>query len=313
MVYLLGALIYPLLFLLVALVCGNNLSACSGAIITGGVVDRKTGISITIVGYIAGFLLQGNLLRTGLIALMPVQSEFLVVIALAVALVVFIISHLLRIPQSLSITFAMAIIGIGIAYGNMSDLHFVSYMVGFWVLSAIATGLVVVMAMRSVRDTLLKSNVWNVIRNIKLLLVIVSFFTAFVLGANTIGFLFAAVSGLTNTIYAKIITILAIILGSVLLSSGELRTIGSDIIPLRYLNALISQIASVVVVEIATLFSIPASNTQTFTASLYGAGLSYHTRIIRKKPMFNIIISWILTAAASLFLGFFVTFFIYHL
>ncbi len=308
-----GALIYPLLFLLVALICGNNLSACSGAIISGGVVDRKTGITIAVAGYIAGFLLEGNLLRTGLIALMPVQSEVLVVIALVVALIVFIAAHLVRIPQSFSITFAMAIIGISLAYGDVSDLHFVSYMIGFWVVSTVVVIFGVLASMRILRDSLIKANIWQSIRNIKLLLVVASFLTAFVLGANTIGFLFVAVEGITNSLYSEMIVLIAMVLGGFLLSSGELRTIGSDIIPVRYLNALVTQSASVIIVEMATVFSIPVSNTQVFTASLYGAGLGYKTRLIRKRPMFDIIIAWVLTALVSLALGFAATAFIYHL
>ena len=308
-----GALIYPLLFLLVALICGNNLSACSGAIISGGVVDRKTGITIAVAGYIAGFLLEGNLLRTGLIALMPVQSEVLVVIALVVALIVFIAAHMVRIPQSFSITFAMAIIGISLAYGDVSDLHFVSYMIGFWVVSTVVVIFGVLASMRILRDSLIKANIWQSIRDVKLLLVVASFLTAFVLGANTIGFLFVAVEGITNSLYSEMIVLIAMVLGGFLLSSGELRTIGSDIIPVRYLNALVTQSASVIIVEMATVFSIPVSNTQVFTASLYGAGLGYKTRLIRKRPMFDIIIAWVLTALVSLALGFAATAFIYHL
>ena len=310
---LLDLLIYPLLFVLVALVAGNNLSACSGAIISGGVVDRKTGISIAIFGYAAGFLLQGGLLKAGLTALMPVQSEFLIVVALSIALVIFLISHLLKVPQSLSITFAMVLVGIGFGYGKPPNLDFVSSMVGFWIFSTVLAGIAVIVAMRSLRNVLSKTNIWNAVGGIKLLLIVFSFFTAFVLGANTIGFLFASISGITDALYATIITLAAILLGSIFLSRGELKMIGSGILPLRYLNALVSQATSVIIVEIATLFSIPASNTQTFTASLYGAGISYRTRLIRRMPMLMITLAWVSTALASLLLGFFVTLAIYHL
>lgn len=309
----LDIIIYPLLFILVALVSGNNLSACSGAIITGGVVKKRTGIAITILGYMAGFLLQGGLLKAGIIALMPVQSEVLVLIALVVALIVFLISHVLRVPQSLSITFAMALIGIGLAYGKPPNLNFVSNMIGFWILSSLLVVVLVLIVMRSLRGSLSKSNIWNAVRNMKLILIALSFLTAFVLGANTIGFLFAAVSGLTDATYAIAITLAAILVGCILLSKGELKMIGAGILPLRYFNALITQATSAIVVEIATLFSIPASNTQAFTASLYGAGLSYRTRLIRKKPMFIIIFSWISTALASLLLSYAATIAIYHL
>ena len=313
MVCLLWIAIYLLLFVLVALVSGNNLSACSGAIISGGVVDRKTGISITILGYVAGFMLQGGLLKVGLQTLLPVQSAVLVSIALVIALVVFIVSHMLRVPQSLSITFAMALVGIGLAYGKPLNADYVSGMIGFWILSSLASTVLAMTVMRSLHGFLEKRNVWKSVRNIKLALILISFLTAFVLGANTIGFLFASVYALTDAFYAMVLTIIAIVIGSIFLSKGELKTVGSGILPLRYLNAFISQSASVVVVEIATLFSIPASNTQAFVASLYGAGISYRTRLIRKRPMFSIVLSWAATAAVSLVIGFLATFAIYHL
>lgn len=306
-------LIYALLFLLVAIVSGNNLSSCSGAVISSRILDRKTGIFITIAGYVLGFLIQGGLLRSGLAALMPVHSAYLVMIALSIAIVVFIIAHILRVPQSLSVTLAMIIMGIELAYGKPPDAGFAFKMVAFWVLSAAFSGALTIVSMKSIRKFMEKTRIWTAIERLKVLLVIVSFFTAFVLGANTIGFVFASVSGLTDQFYATVVTVAAIATGSLLLSSGELKRIGTEIIPLRYLNAFVLQSVSVMLVEFATIFSIPASNTQIFTAGLYGAGLSYRTRRIRKRPLFTIIYSWVGTAAIGLALGYVVTAAIFHL
>ncbi|MHB1830674.1 MAG: inorganic phosphate transporter [Candidatus Micrarchaeaceae archaeon] len=306
-------LIYALLFLLVAIVSGNNLSACSGAVISGRIVGRKTGIFITILGYVSGFALQGGLLRAGLAAIMPSQSAYLVVIALAIALLVFIVAHRLRVPQSLTVTFAMILVGIEIAYGKMPNSGFVVYMVAFWMLSAAFAGVLTLALMRFARKRIENSRIWVTVGRLKLLLIVVSFLTAFVLGANTIGFVFASVAGLTNQLYATIITIAAIAVGSLLLSRGELNRIGNEIISLRYLNAFVLQSISVMLVELATILSIPASNTQIFTASLYGAGISYRTRMIRRKPMLTIIFSWVATAIIGLVMGYAATTVVYHL
>ena len=53
---------------LIALVAGNNLSACSGAIISSRVTSRRTGILITGIGYTLGLGLQGRTLQAGFLA-----------------------------------------------------------------------------------------------------------------------------------------------------------------------------------------------------------------------------------------------------
>ena len=148
---------------------------------------------------------------------------------------------------------------------------------------------------------------------IKLALLALSFFAAFVLGANTIGFLYAAASGFMDPLYGVLITMVAIIVGSVLLSRGELKRLGSEILPLRYINALVSQSVTVILLEAATLLSIPASETWMFTSSLYGAGVSYRTRLIRRKPLFTIVSSWMDMSLIALLLGFVSTYVIYHI
>jgi PiT family inorganic phosphate transporter len=297
-------LIYILSFLLVAVVSGNNLPVCCGPIISSGIVGKKTGIAMAILGYAAGYLIEGQLLRTGLLALMPVHSAYMVALSLAVTLVIFIIAHLLRVPHSLSVTFTAVILGLGYGFGSAINGAFVTDVLVFWIISALFAGVATIAIMRLAFKTLPKVRVWVAVSRMKLLLIIASFFSAFVLGANTIGFVFASTSGIINPLYGALIAIVAIISGSVLLSSGELKRMGNEILPLRYLNALVSQAMSVAIVQVATMFSIPASNTQTFTASLYGAGLSYKTRLLRKRPAITIIAAWISTALVSFALGF---------
>ena len=300
-------IVYALLFILTAIVSGNNLPACSGAIISGRIVAKRFGIAVTILGYIAGFLVQGSFLRAGLLALLPVQSEALIVLAMAISFLVFIISHMLRVPQSLSMTLAMAFVGISLGYGKYPNIAFTSGMLLFWAISTISAALLAIIAMNAIRRTGQRANIWKTVRYAKLILIVLSFLAAFVLGANTIGFLFESVSSIMYGPYVVAIIVAAVVFGSVAFSGGELRMIGSNILPLRYMNALVSQATSIAIVELATLFSIPASNTQTFTASLYGAGLSYGTRIIRKRPLAIIIASWIGTAGASFILGFLIS------
>ncbi len=297
MIYLIVSL---LAFALVALLSGNNLAVCSGAIISGRMVNRYLGISIAAVGYITGLLLQGNLLGKGLMTILPISSPFLVSVSLAVSTLIFVIGGLLRVPQSLSITFTMALLGVAIASGSAINSQYVSLIIAFWIAAPIVTVFLTFAVLRFATASMRKANIWKTLGKVKIALIILSFLSALTLGANTIGLLYVSVKA-----YASIwIFIVAILAGSFFLSSGPLRRIGEQILPIRYMNALVSQALSAALVELATLGSLPFSNTQAFTASLYGAALSYKTKIILRGTAFTILFTWVVTAVLSLAIGY---------
>ena len=287
-------------FVLVALVAGNNLSVCSGSIIASRVTSRRFGVLVTILGYVLGVVLQGNLMAATISAILPTGSPTYIYAALAIAIVIFIVSQIGRIPQSLSITLTMTLVGMDIASGSPINWGFMLNVAYFWVLIPFLSLGMVVLIMGALRSRGEIKHIWQEAKVVKALLIITSFFVAFTLGANTLGLIDKLLpAGLYNTAT----TVVAIVLGSVLLSGSTLRRVGSDIIPLRYVNALSTQLVSVVLVEFATLFSIPLSNTQTFISSVYGAGLSYRNRIIMTKPFIAMVSMWLITALVGLAAG----------
>ena len=292
-------------FILAMLIAGNNLPISSGTIISSRVVRRNAGIAITVLGYIAGLLAQGGLLAHGFAYLMPSNSVNLIAIALAVSTILFVVGNQLRVPQSLSIILAMSLIGTSIASGYRLNPGFLLFMLLFWIIAPIAAFLATMILMRRIDAYVKTKRVWSTLSMAKMLLILTSFFTAFTLGSNTIGLMFVAASGYTSIW----IVIIAVVIGGFALSRGTLSRIGNEIISLRYMNSLVSQSVSVILVEIATVFSLPFSNTQAFTASIYGAGMSYRTKLLSKRPLEVIVFTWIATAIASFALGYLFTVF----
>ena len=290
-----------LAFLLIALVSGNNLQACSGSVIGSRILSKRRGIALAIMGYIAGFILQGGFLRKGLFSAMPNTMASFTEIALVISVIIFMVAHKMRVPQSLSMTFFLALLGANLAMGESINTVSVGIIVVFWIAATIISMFATGWMLRGFSKILYNRRVWRSVRSIKALLILMSFVTAFTLGANTMGLVFASTPG-GLSYYA--VFIVAIIIGSIGLSSGELKRVNMEIIPLRYLNALVTQTVSTTMVEIATLAGIPLSNTQTYTASVYGTGLGYKTRILLRKPAFIILKIWIGTAIASLVLGY---------
>ncbi|MGC9204965.1 MAG: inorganic phosphate transporter [Candidatus Micrarchaeia archaeon] len=295
---------FILSFILIMLVSGNNLPACSGSVIGSKIVSKKTGVSITIIGYALGLILEGGMLRRGVNAIFPYRFEPLLIVALFTAIVVFLIAHKMRVPQSLAVNFTGILVGVSLAMHFSIGWGFVMLMVLFWVAAPVASILLIAPLMNLSHSIVNGKKIWRSIKRIKLVLIFLSFFSAFALGANTIGLVY---SSMPNNSFAMIAALLGILIGSIFLNGGELRRISSDIISMRYLNSINSQFVSVILVEIATFLGIPLSNTQTFVASVYGTGLSYKNRIILKKPAIAIAFTWIGGAVVSLLLSYAIT------
>ena len=264
-------------------------------------MSRRNGVLIAIIGYILGLILEGDMLRNGVNAVLPFKSEQSIIIAFTVAIFVFLIAHKMRVPQSLSVNFTSILLGISMAMHLPINWLFLSFIILFWIIAPIISIIAMRPLMHKTYSLIKKKRIWPTINLIRLLLILFSFFAAFTLGANTLGLLYVT---MPKGLYSLLAALLGIIFGSLLLSGGELRRIGNEIISLRYINALNSQIVSVLLVELAVLLSIPLSNSQTFIASIYGSGLSYKNRILLRSPIKSIAITWIGGALASFALAY---------
>jgi inorganic phosphate transporter, PiT family len=286
---------------LVAQVSGNNLSACTGAVISARMVTRRTGIWIAVAGYSLGLLLEGPAMRGAFVRLMPAATEPLVMAALGIGIVTFLIAHIKRVPQSLSQSFAAIMLGMGAARHAAFDRTFVPMMLAFWLCAPLLSIGLIVFLMRFSRRLVDQRDVWRTTRRLKMSLVVLSFLAAFVLGGNTVGFVYAA---LPPGRWTLVLIVLAIIVGSTLFSAGELRRIGNEIIALRYVNAIAAQFSSIVLVEAATLLGVPLSYTVVFTSGVYGAGFSYKHRLLTAKAAATILSSWLAMLLAGFLMGY---------
>lgn len=297
-------LISALAFVLVALIAGNNLAVPVGALISGRIVRLRTGIIIALIGYVAGLLAQGSFLNFGFSVLMPFQTYTLITIALSVSILMFIATYLLKVMNSFGVTFSTALLGVSIAAGEAMQAGYVAMMILFWIFAPILSMLIADWTIRLTRRKFERMHVWKVLSTVRLVLILLCFFTAFTIGANTLGLVYASVRQYTSIL----VVLAATVVGAVLLSREVLNKVGDTLIPLRYLNALIAQSISAAFAEIATLSSVPLANTQAYTAGLIGAGLGYKTRLLIRKRILKIVAVWITTASFSFVIGYFVTY-----
>jgi inorganic phosphate transporter, PiT family len=296
---LLSIALVVLVFLAVMLVAGNNLSACVGPAVGSRIVTKRFGVLVGAAGFSAGLLVQGSNMTQSVGTLLPNASPELRAEALMVAIIVFVIAYKLRVPMSLSMALVGLLAGFSIAQDSPANGMFVSEVVLTWVLVpliafGLAFGLIRLLNRRSPK------NLWNRLQAYKLLLVLASFTTAYVTGANTLGMI-VATGGFD--IASVLAAVAAIFVGSFFLSEGAIRRVSQEFFLMRYTNAAVTLVTSTVLVEAATIFNIPLSITQTTSTAVFGAGLSYKTKLVSLKPFLKVIAGWVIAPLLSFVIG----------
>jgi PiT family inorganic phosphate transporter len=285
--------------LAVALVSGNNLSACVGPVVGAKIVSRKWGVLLGGAGFAVGLLAQGSVMLGSVHVFLPSPSLMLQVEVLLVAVLVFVVADLIRVPVPLSMSMIGLFAGLAAARGNLFHETFLLEVIGMWFLAPlVAVGLSFSLVKALNRTS--PRNIWRRVQIYKALLIFLAFSTSYVLGANTLG-LIVATGGFSQWILLT--AIVGIFVGVYFLSSGELRRVSQELFLLRYPNATTILVTSTFLVEVATIFNIPLSNTQAISAALFGTGISYKTKLISVKPFLTIVAGWILAPVISFIIG----------
>ncbi|MGC9176035.1 MAG: inorganic phosphate transporter [Thermoplasmata archaeon] len=284
--------------ILAALVSGNNLSVAVGSLVGSNILKKNYSKILAIIGFISGLLLGSHYMRSTTIALFP-SNNILLFYVLFGTLVIFIIAQILRVPISLT----MALVGIGIGlmfhYDNFNNALIALKIVIFWIIAPLSA-ILLSLLLGYLYTKISFQNIWNFTSAVKILLLIVSFFSAFTLGENTLG-LILNISGFSTLSITLII--IGTALGAYFLSEGVLKRISFEIYSMRYSTSLIAITTSTLLVELATIFSIPLSNTQTMTLGIVGVGLSYKARYIIINPLLKILAFWIISPVIGIIFG----------
>jgi len=250
-------------------------------------------------GFVVGVMGQGTAMIQTVNAILPLSDALTISKALFVIVFIFLLAHIVRVPLPLTMSLVGLLVGVATAHHLPMQVDFLFTVIAVWFL---APALALVLAFYSVRllDRMRPMDFWRRIAVYKVVIVFFAFTNSYVLGANTLGLL-VAMGGFSYPNIA--VGVLGILAGSFFLSAGPIRRLGQDLFSLRYSNALVALIISTLMVEFATLFSIPLSNTQTLSTSVLGEGLSYRYKFISARPYTIIIVGWIIAPLLSLLFG----------
>lgn len=293
------ALLVALSFLAVMLVSGNNLAACVGPAVGARILKRRTGALLGATGFAAGLLLQGWQMTGTVSVLLPNATAQLQAEVLVVAIVVFVVADIARVPMALSLSLAGLLAGLSVAQASSEGLAFIGGVALAWVLAPLVSMAFAFYLVRGLNKREPK-NFWRRIRLYKTLLIVLSFTTAYVLGANTLGLIVATAGYSWQTLAAAVA---AAFVGAFFLSEGAIRRVSQEFYLMRYSNATVALLASTALVEAATLFHVPLSNTLATSAAVFGAGISYKVKFMSMKPFLKVMEGWIIAALFSFAVG----------
>ncbi|MGC8995522.1 MAG: inorganic phosphate transporter [Thermoplasmata archaeon] len=289
------------LLILTSIVSGNNMSIAIGPLVGSNTLKKDFSKLFGAFGFILGLYFGSKFMNVTFKSLFP-QSNMYILLGISATILIFIIAQIARAPLSLT----MVLTGIGFGYtlskGIFSTLEI--RIIIMWIIAPLS-GFYLSYILMKFYNVLKIKNIWRGLKTIKMLIIIFSFFSSFTLGENTLGLLYS-IAGFSTMNF--ILFSISIIIGSYFLSESVLRRIGFEFYLMRYSTGLISSIISSILVEIATIFGIPLSNTQTMTLGIVGSGYALKTKIFNLKPLKKIFVVWIISPLLGILFGFLFTY-----
>jgi PiT family inorganic phosphate transporter len=295
----LSIVILVLTFITVMLVSGNNLSACVGPAVGSRIITKRCGMLLGAVGFSLGLIAQGIGMTKTVNILLPNATLQFRAEALLVAIIIFVIADLIRVPASISMALVGLLAGLSIATGTLTNMAYVSEVAAMWIVAPLIAIIFAFYLIRIINRNL-PENIWRRLQTYKILIIVLAFSTSYVLGANTLGLIVATGGFNIATITASIV---AIFIGTFYLSAGEIRRVGQELFLMRYPNATATLVVSTVLVEIATALKIPLSNTQALASAVFGTGISYKSKFVSVKPFLIIALSWVIVPLLGFTIG----------
>lgn len=296
---LLSATLMVLVFLAVMLVAGNNLSACVGPAVGSRIVTKRFAVLLGALGFSTGLIVQGFVMTRSVGILLPNASSVLRAEALLVAIIVFLVAYRIRVPMSLSMSLVGLLAGLSIAGNSPANVLYVVEVVLTWVLVPVVSFALAFYLIRLLNRRW-PTNFWRRLQEYKILLIVLSFSSAYVTGANTLGMIVATGGFDLPTV---LVAIAAIFAGSFFLSEGPIRRVSQEFFLMRYANAAVTLVTSTILMEVATVFNIPLSITQTTSTAVFGTGISYKTKFVTTKPFLKVVVGWIVAPLLSFAIG----------
>jgi len=301
-------LILLLLGILICVVLGaNNASACFGANVGAGFINYSVAAGSAAIGVLMGVAIEGTKLsRTIYHGVLPEISLEMAWTIIVTALIVISAATLLHLPLSLSGSLIGSAVGVGLRGGMSINWNFTSTVFIFWMISPLISALLsMIIYQVTARLTFIIKNILALNYIYGRITLLLSFYVAYVLGANTVG--------LINGVYTPIMGggwIVSLIFGAgtafgiYFLSRGITESVSKRITGLSPTTALAAQLSGALTVHLFTQFGLPVSITQALVGGIFGIGMTKKIALINRYMVRNIIMGWVLAPVIGSLISF---------
>ncbi len=281
----------------VAIAVGNNMGVISGPTAGSRIVKRGTLSLLAVAGLLSGYFLEGWKLRTeysNISALYSIVSILLAMVILALLTVGGFITSITQI-------FVGIYIGVLLLQGSSYGILIVGKIIGYWLITfilSVATSYIFMKVLGGRKSNALINNLLT----LKIVSIILVFLTAYMLGANTIGFMTSFIPTTVPSTITNILVVVGIVAGIVVVRGGKgIAKLGSGFYGIRYSSSVIPYISTLLLTEIGTQLSIPLPMSISIFSGVLGAAVGMKLRLINPRDVsIYIIISWIIPLLISI-------------
>ncbi|MGC8936823.1 MAG: inorganic phosphate transporter [Candidatus Methanomethylicaceae archaeon] len=288
----------------------NNASNSAGTVAGSKITSYKNGIIIFIVGLTAGTALEGWKLSTAVQGkalqgnLEPLSLE----VVMGVTFAMLILATTLRLPLPITQGLYGASLGSALYVGIPIDWTNVSEVFLSWAATPISAMLIAYVLTKITRRLTFKG-VQDAIITYGFLTICTSFYTAYAMGANTLGLIVGIVGTDLGWMQTLVLAVVATAVGGILMGERVARTVGEGMASLGPATGFSSQLGGALVVHLFTQLGVPVSISHSIIGGVLGGGLGKGLRALGKNfllrlallwtlmPVFSLIMAWILHGA----------------
>ncbi len=278
----------------------DTANAIATAVSTRALTLRGAILLATCMNFLGAVLFTGvaETIATGIVDLKLVADGSLILItALASAIIWNLITWYFGIPNSSSHALIGAMIGAALADGGARTVHIqgITKIVGALIVSpfvAIAAGFLVFSLIRILfRD----ANAYHANFVFRRLQIVTASLQAFSHGSNdaqkSMGIITMA---LVSHGYLQEMAVPHWVHWRII------KTVGTGIMKLKPVNGVAADLASTIVIQVATHFSLPVSTTHVISSSIIGVGAAQRRKGVKWQTARNMVLAWFITIPITL-------------
>jgi len=279
----------------------NDAANVFGPTVEAGALRFRTAAFIASIFLIAGAVAMGTrgfATYEGLGAQTVVTS----LVTMLAAGVTVTLMTLLGLPVSSTQAVVGALIGSGLAAGNVSLAPLLKISVS-WVLTPIGGAAIAFTLMKLLKafPNALPARFLARTRLLGGLLVLATCYSAFSLGANNVANVTGVYvsAGLLLPLHAAVLGGAAISLGMCTFSKRVIRTVGARLVQLDSVSALIVVLAQAATLNVYAIAGVPVSASQAVVGAVLGIGLAQGVQTVDIRVLRKILFGWVGTPAVA--------------